>query len=156
MNGTKSHLSQVIDAFNILTPQEPLDAKTLSELIDLTPKQTSRCLSVLHQTGYLAKVGTNNHYACFVLAKPLKARAVSIRRAYQHRLTKQKQRDYKGVRRQIASKIAQAALRAIERELARQVRLATSDSAGQLFLFSHGKGKANAHYHSPRILPASE
>lgn len=39
MNNSRSHLAQVIDAFNILTPQEPLDAQTLSALIDLTPKQ---------------------------------------------------------------------------------------------------------------------
>ena len=58
MNHLNSHLGRVIDAFNILVPKEPLDAKTLSELIDLTPKQTSQCLSILHRTGYLAKVGS--------------------------------------------------------------------------------------------------
>jgi hypothetical protein len=136
MNHSQSHLGRVIDAFNILNPQEPLDAKTLSELIDLTPKQTSRCLSVLHRTGYLAKVGTHNHYACFILQKPLRAKAISVRKAYTNRLTRQKQRHYKDSRGQIASKIAQAAIRGIERELARQVRLTASTGIGQLPLFN--------------------
>jgi hypothetical protein len=157
MEHSKSHLSQVIDAFNILNPQEPLDTKTLSELIDLTPKQASRCLSVLHRTGYLAKVGTNNHYAHFVLKKPLRARAISVRRAYKNRLTRQKQRNYRDVEQQIASKIAQAAIRGIERELARQARLTTSaGTSGQLFLFNSEKGKVNAHYNFTGVLATSK
>jgi len=140
MNHPESHLSQVIDALKILNSQEPLDAKTLAELIDLSPQQTSRCLSVLHHSGYLAKVGTHNRYACFILKKPLKARAASVRRAYKNRLTRRKQRDYKDIGRQIANQIAQAAIRGIERELGRQVRLTTSAGiSGQLPLFGLAK-----------------
>ncbi len=131
MNHRESHLDRVIDALRILNPQpqEPLDAKTLAELIDLTPKQASDCLSRLHCTGYLARVGTNDRRALYVLKKPLKVKASTVWRAYRHRLMKRDQQDYIGVRRQIASKIAQAAIRAIEKELVRQVRPTTSVGA---------------------------
>jgi DNA-binding IclR family transcriptional regulator len=136
MNYSKSYLSQVMDALIILNLQEPVDAKTLSELVGLTPKQTSQCLSRLHQTGYLAQVGTHNRYACFILKKPLKEKAVSVQRAHRHHLIKRTQWEYKDVKRHIASKIAHAVIRGREKELACQAWLAASTGpTGQFALF---------------------
>jgi hypothetical protein len=96
-------------------PKLPLNPKTLSELIGLTPKRASRCLSVLHRAGRLTMVSTNNHCACPVLKKSPRARVMSARRAYRNRLTRRKQRNYKDVNRGIASKIAWEVSISIER-----------------------------------------
>ena len=66
MQRFETQMDIVIEALGIL-PQEPIDAKILAELVDLSPKQTSYGLSVLHCTGYLARIGTTNErYALYI------------------------------------------------------------------------------------------
>src|SRR5437773_5468295 len=84
MHHLPTQMDRVIEALRIL-PQEPIDARILAELVvDLSPKQASRCLSELHCTGYFARIGTTNEgYALYIRTrKPLPTRSSSVKRAY--------------------------------------------------------------------------
>jgi hypothetical protein len=113
-----SQIDQVVEAFRILQPEEPLDARTLSDLIDLTPKQVSTALSRLHRTGYIARVGSTNRNALYIRTqKPMQRKGSSIQREYKTQLSKRSRRNHTDSQEQDAKRILQAIARTIEREL---------------------------------------
>jgi hypothetical protein len=112
------HLTQIIRALTILKPDEPIDAKTLADLIDLVPKQVSCCLSKLHRTGYLAKIGANEHYNLYILTqRHMPAKSASVERTYKRRLNKASRTNYIAPRKQLAKEISEAVIKGIKREL---------------------------------------
>jgi len=120
----KSQLDQALEPLRILRLHEIIDAKTMANRTNLTPKQAGRVLSIFHQRHYLAKVGTDNHYAQYVRTnKPLPAKGSSVHRAYRTQLEKQKQQHHIETQEQVARKIFQAMTTALARELKRQFPL---------------------------------
>jgi DNA-binding Lrp family transcriptional regulator len=131
------HLTQVIRALAILKPDEPIDAKTLADLIDLVPKEVSRCLSKLHRTGYLAKIGANEHYNLYILTqRRLPTHSASVERTYRRRLTKASRTNYIAPGKQLAKEISAAVIQGIRREFRLQAPSPAWRKAGkQLTLF---------------------
>ena len=131
MQHLPTQMDRVIEALRILPP-EPIDAKILAELIDLSPKQAGRCLSVLHCTNHIAKIGiTNEGYALYIRTrKPLGIKSSSVRRAYKVRL----QRSRTTIEKRIAK--IEVVVREIQKELKQQGPLSTlGNPAQQLTLF---------------------
>lgn len=138
MKQIHSHIDQILEVFRILQPQEAIDAKTMAELTALTPKQASSALSRLHQTGYLARVGSDSRYALYIpTTKPMRKKGSSIQKEYKSQLGKRSQRNHIDNQGQIAKRILRAFANVIERELGHQDRSQTyADIARQLTLFS--------------------
>jgi hypothetical protein len=137
----KSQLDRALEPLRILRLHEVIDAKTIANRTALTPRQAGRVLSIFHQQHYLAKVGTDNHYAQYVRTnKPLPAKGSSVHRAYRTQLEKKNQQHHIDTQEQVARKIFKAVTMAIARELRRQIPLGASvDLSKQLSLFSQLK-----------------
>ena len=67
----KSQVDQALKPLRILRLHETIDAKAIADYTDLTPRQAGRVLSIFYQRHYLAKVGTDNHYAQYVRTKAI-------------------------------------------------------------------------------------
>ena len=134
----KSQVDQALKPLRILRLHETIDAKAIADYTDLTPRQAGRVLSIFYQRHYLAKVGTDNHYAQYVRTnKSLPAKGSSVYRAYRTQLEKKNQQHHIDAEEQVARKIFKAVTVAIARELRRQFPLAASADIGkQLSLFS--------------------
>jgi len=134
----KSQLDRTLEALRILRLHEIFDARTIANRTKLTPRQAGRELSIFHQRHYLAKVGTDHHYAQYIRTnKPLPAKGSSVHRAYRTQLGKKNQQHHIDAQEQVARKIFKAVTTAIARELKRQFPLvASADISRQLSLFN--------------------
>jgi Mn-dependent DtxR family transcriptional regulator len=132
-----SQFDQVIETIMILDPQEPIDAKTLAALMDCEPKQTSWALSKLHRTGYLAKVGTENRYALYVLTmKRLKKKGASIQKEYRNKLKRMNKQYDIEIKNKITKNVLKATEKALKRELDPLSKSSNQDrDSKQLLLF---------------------
>jgi hypothetical protein len=137
MSTSLPHLSQIVSVLKILQPDEPIDAKTLAGLVDLAPKQVSRCLSKLHRTGYLAKIGAEEHYSLYILTqRHMPSTSASIERTYRRRLNKLTRTNYRAPWKQLAKEISEAVITGIRKELRLQrASTASGKAAKQLALF---------------------
>jgi hypothetical protein len=65
----KSHLDGIIEALmnlNVTYRDAPIDAKTIADRLNLSPRQAWRGLYLLCKTGFLEKVQTLNRYAIYI------------------------------------------------------------------------------------------
>jgi hypothetical protein len=133
-----SQLATVVDTLRILNPidpQDPIDAPLISALTDLTTKQVSRYLSLLHRTGYLIRVGSRNHFAQYLRSeKVLPKRAASIGRRYKRALAAKPQQHHMPSASRIAREVSRAVIAALCHELRHQALLHAVPSQ-QLSLF---------------------
>jgi hypothetical protein len=133
-----SQLATVVDTLRILNPfnpQDPIDAPLISALTDLTTKQASRYLSLLHRTGYLIRVGTGNHFAQYLRSEKVLPRgSASIGRRYKRMLAAKPQQYHTPSASRIATEVSHNAIAALRYELRRQALLHAVPSQ-QLSLF---------------------
>jgi hypothetical protein len=92
-----SNFRKVVQALVVLNPQQihdPIDARDIAAVTDLSAKQASPCLSILKSLGYLAKVGSNDRCNSYIrTSKPLTVTFASLLKTYRARLTKKDQRN---------------------------------------------------------------
>jgi hypothetical protein len=139
---TDSRLANVIKALRILEPiafNDPIDSETMADFLELSPEQVSPCLSVLHYTGYLTRVGTRQRFALYIRTrKPLPKRSASIERRYRHGLQSKSRNDYTTSHKRIASEVSRAVITALRKELRpRSSPPIIGNSLRQLTLFNN-------------------
>jgi len=115
-----SQLAKIIQTLRLLNPtslKDPIDAKTMGDLANLTPKQVSPCLSILHYTGYLTRIGTLGRYALYIrTTKPMPRRSSPIEKRYKRHLGRRSCRYYTTSPKQIAIEVSQAVITALRQE----------------------------------------
>jgi hypothetical protein len=114
-----------------------IDAKTVAVFATLSPQQAGFGLSRLHKTGYLAKVGSLDHYSLYIrTGKPLPSRPSSIERRYRHQLNAKPARYYMASPKEIARAVSHAVIATLRRELRRgALSSKPAETARQLTLF---------------------
>ncbi len=87
----QTQFQKVVQALIIFNPHQthdPIDARDIAAVTDLSAKQASPFLSILKSLGYLAKVGSAHRYSRYIRTlKPLPATPTLLLRAYQARST---------------------------------------------------------------------
>lgn len=137
---TMSHLGRIIKVLRILNPinpKDPIHDKTMATFANLSPQQAGTGLSRLHKTGYLAKVGTLNHYVLYIrTGKPLPHKSCLIERRYKRQLTMRSGTHYTPSSKEIAKMVSDAVISTLRQELRRRGRsYRTSIKSRQLSLF---------------------
>jgi len=89
-----SNFRKVVQALVVLNPRQihdPIDARDIAAVTDLSAMQASPSLSILKSLGYLAKVGSKDRYSSYIrTSKPLTVTLASLLRTYRTRLTRKK------------------------------------------------------------------
>jgi len=99
----QTQFQKVVQALIIFNPHQthdPIDARDIAAVTDLSAKQASPFLSILKSLGYLAKVGSAHRYSRYIRTlKPLPATPTLLLRAYQARSIRAMQGDCSPTRR---------------------------------------------------------
>jgi len=127
---------RILDPIN---PKDPIHAKTIATFAHLSPQQAGTGLSRLHKTGYLAKVGTLDHYALYIrTGKPLPHKSSLIQRRYKRQLTRRSGTHYTPSPKEIARKVSDAVIAALRQEFrSRAPSPNTGKASRQLTLFAN-------------------
>lgn len=136
----KSQINKIIEVLrtlNPINPKDPIDAKTVAVFVNLSPQQAGFVLSRLHKTGYLAKVGSLDHYSLYIrTGKPLPKRSSSIERRYRHQLNAKSGKYYTAFPKEIAREVSHAVIATLRQELRRGALSSKAvETARQLTLF---------------------
>jgi hypothetical protein len=137
-----SHLDRIIEVLRILdpiNPRDPIHAKTMATFASLSPQQAGTGLSRLHKTGYLAKVGTLDHYVLYIrTGKPLPHKSSLIERRYKRQLTKKSSTHHMPSPEEIARRVSDTVISALRQELRSRARShKTGIVSRQLALFKN-------------------
>jgi hypothetical protein len=93
----QTQFQKVVHALIIFNPHQthdPIDARDIAAVTDLSAKQASPFLSILKSLGYLAKVGSAHRYSRYIRTlKPLTDTPTLLLRAYQARSIRAMQGD---------------------------------------------------------------
>src|SRR5262245_53727512 len=117
----KSHLDKIIEVLltlNPTNPSDPVDAKTMAVLANISSKQAGDGLSRLHKTGFLVKVRTLDHYAFYIrTGKPLPNKSSLIERRYKRQLDRRSGKYYMHSPKEIAREVSDIVIAALRQEL---------------------------------------